>query len=97
MIEMNKGQIKKLETLHVALVYLFGSYAENKSSPLSDLDIIFLQNATLELRFDVVRHGINIYRVSEIVKSDFEDMVSMLYMDFKPILNEFDAGILKRI
>lgn len=133
MIKLNHSQIQKLKSLNVTLVYLFGSYAENKSSSLSDvdigivfpenngikrtlseiynelyfifsdifkgksIDIVFLQNATLELRFDVVKHGENIYCKSKNEKFEFEDNVTMLYMDFKPILNEFNQAILSRI
>lgn len=133
MIKLNHSQIQKLKSLNVTLVYLFGSYAENKSSSLSDvdigivfpenngikrtlseiynelyfifsdifkgksIDIVFLQNATLELRFDVVKHGENIYCESKNEKFEFEDNVTMLYMDFKPILNEFNQAILSRI
>ncbi|MBI3815432.1 MAG: nucleotidyltransferase domain-containing protein [Nitrospinae bacterium] len=127
------SQIKKLQYLDVSLVYLFGSYAEEKGHPLSDIDIavvfsykkrlkkdvgkiynelyflfsdifmkknidiIFLQKASLELRFDVIRHGKIIYRSSEDERLIFEDQVAMLYMDFKPILNEFNEAILSRI
>lgn len=133
MLELSKSQIKKLQYLDVSLVYLFGSCAEKKVHPFSDIDIgivfsnkkklkkdmgkiynelyflfgnifrkknidiIFLQKASLELRFDVIRHGRIIYRASEDEKQIFEDRVTMLYMDFKPILSEFNEAILSRI
>lgn len=36
---LTKDHIERLEKIHVSLVYLFGSYAEGKNHPLSDIDI----------------------------------------------------------
>ena len=37
---LTKDHIERLEKIHVSLVYLFGSYAEGKNHPLSDIDKI---------------------------------------------------------
>lgn len=123
---------KKLEDLGVAILYLFGSRAEEKAAEDSDvdfgvvmrhpsllshgtndiylvlfnllgnyvensndLDIIFLQKAPLELRFDVIRHGKSILEVSSDFRLDFEEATVRAYCDFKPVLNEFDQAILE--
>ena len=131
-MKINQSHLTRLTSLNVSLVYLFGSFAEGKNSPLSDIDIgivftdnhfpatdssgiynelyfiftdvftgksidiVFLENAGLELKFDVVKHGKNIFCISETEKYRFEDDVTMMYMDFKPILNEFNQAILQR-
>ncbi|MBI5207729.1 MAG: nucleotidyltransferase domain-containing protein [Candidatus Firestonebacteria bacterium] len=133
MIKLTQLQKNKLQDLNVSLVYLFGSYAEEKSMPSSDIDIgvaffnektlkedagkiynelyflfsdifieksidiVFLQNAGLELRFDVIGHGKIIYQFSYEERLKFEDQVNILYMDFKPLLKEFNQAILNRI
>lgn len=38
-MRLNESQMKNLQKLNVKLVYLFGSQAEGKSLPLSDIDI----------------------------------------------------------
>jgi hypothetical protein len=74
------------------LYFMFSDMFKGKA-----IDIVFLHQATLELQFDVIRHGKNIFSVSEDEKSKFEDRVAMLYMDFKPILSEFNQAVLNRI
>lgn len=60
------------------------------------VDIVFLQKATLELRFDVIRHGIILYIASAIDKLNFEEKTMLFYADFKPILDEFNQAVLNR-
>ncbi len=130
---LTKKQVLRLKKIHVSLVYLFGSYAENKSGPLSDvdigivffsdfllprdcrkiynelydvftdvfsgenIDIVFLQKAGLELCFDVITHGRILYEYSRDERLNFEEKITLLYADFKPILNEFNRAVLERI
>ncbi|HEY4497541.1 MAG TPA: nucleotidyltransferase domain-containing protein [Candidatus Paceibacterota bacterium] len=61
------------------------------------IDIVFLERASLELRFDVISHGIVLFEISPAFRVDFEEHVEMLYRDFKPILNEFNQVILERV
>jgi uncharacterized protein len=61
-----------------------------------DIDIVFLDRASLELRFDVIRHGKVLYESSDDFRDEFEHHTTMLYMDFKPILNSFNKAILDR-
>ena len=132
-IFINKSQIKRLKDSGVSLVYIFGSYAEGKSLPLSDIDvgviftdeskmkedigriynglydiftdvfpgrnidIVFLQNAPLELRFDAVSHGKILYESTREERLDFEEKTTLFYADFKPILKEINQVILNRV
>lgn len=61
------------------------------------IDIVFLDRASLELRFDVISHGKVLYESSANFREDFEHRTAMLYMDFKPILNNFNQAILDRV
>lgn len=70
---------------------LFTEYFKNKR-----LDIVFLQRADLELCFDVIRHGQVIYEDSVENRLNFEESVFQKYLDFKPILNQFDRAVLER-
>lgn len=131
-MELTQPQIQSLKKLGVKLVYLFGSYAEEKSLKLSDIDIgivfadkllsnknfsqvynqlydiftdvfpgrkidvVFLQKATLELRFDVTKHGKILYAASSSDRLNFEEKTMISYADFKPVLTEFNQSILNR-
>jgi len=66
-------------------------------SNFKDIDIVFLQRATLELRFDVINHGKLLFKSCEDKIDKFEHVTAMCYMDFQPILRNFDNQILKRI
>lgn len=125
---------KEIEDLDIGILYLFGSYAEDTFTSMSDvdigvvfrspetdnentfklydkiyrvlsllipehsdnLDIVFLKNASLELQFDVIRHGEIIYEVTEDFRLAYEENVSILYADFYPLLEESNKAILSR-
>ena len=65
--------------------------------PGKKLDIVFLQNAGLELRFDVIGHGKLLFEATSGEHYDFEEHTTIMYADFKPILNEMNNAILQRI
>lgn len=131
-MKLNASQIKRVKDLGISVIYLFGSYAEGKDLPLSDIDIgvvftdesalsnslgeiynelydiftdiftgknidiVFLQKAGLELRFDVISHGKALYESSSAERLRFEEKTTLLYADFKPLLKEFNETILNR-
>lgn len=66
-------------------------------SGFRDIDIIFLDQARLELQFDVITHGRVLFETDYDIRLDFEERVAALYRDFKPLLNEFNRGVLQRI
>jgi predicted nucleotidyltransferase len=65
--------------------------------PGKKIDIVFLEKANLELRFDVISHGRIIFESSPETRLNFEEKTSILYADFKPHLNEFNRAILNRL
>lgn len=64
--------------------------------PGREIDIVFLQKATLELRFDVIRHGKILYAASPTDRFNFEEKTMLFYADFKPLLTEFNQVVLNR-
>jgi predicted nucleotidyltransferase len=126
----------KLKALNIAVVYLFGSYAEGIAGKASDIDIgvvfpnsegivknsgeiyqqlydiftdvfnvseskiidiVFMNRVGLELRFDIISHGKVLYESSSNFRMEYEERISALYRDFKPIQNEMDRTILSRV
>lgn len=130
---LTKNQKEQLSSLSIAAVYLFGSAAEGKSHPLSDLDlgvllrrdpqrrvdfnllyialydlftevfpqksldIVFLERAGLEIAFDAVANGQILFERSRDERLELEQRITLLYADFRPLLSEFDSGVLQRI
>lgn len=66
-------------------------------SNFRNIDIVFLERASLELRFDVISHGKILFETSQEFRADFEDRIEALYRDFKPLLDEFNRTILERV
>lgn len=62
-----------------------------------NLDVVFLERASLELRFDVIQHGQAIFEIGTDFRDEFEHRTVMLYADFKSTLRNFDHAVLARI
>ena len=61
------------------------------------IDIVFLKDATLELKFHVIRYGRVLYDADPKARADFESQTTLLYCDYRPLLDEFDQAILKSL
>lgn len=61
------------------------------------IDIVFLDNVSLELKFHVIRYGKIIFDSDPLGRGRFEEQVIEEYCDFRPILNMFDKTILASI
>lgn len=64
---------------------------------LVNIDIVFLQDADLQLRYHVVRDGQLLYLGDQKIVSDFMEQTIDLYCDFAPLRKEFQAAVLARI
>ncbi|MCL4479078.1 MAG: nucleotidyltransferase domain-containing protein [Deltaproteobacteria bacterium] len=133
-INISNSYSQRLKALNITIIYLFGSFAEDKTMPFSDIDIgilltqeamvdtgknmgeiynqvydvltdmfpsrnidiVFLQKAPLELRFDVITHGRILYESSRDASLKFEEDTMILYADFKPLLKEINDTIINR-
>ncbi len=62
-----------------------------------ELDIVFLDRAPLTLKFEVVTTGRVIYKISEYYDCNYKEKVVKEYIDFKPLLDEQDQELLKRL
>lgn len=58
------------------------------------IDIVFVRDAPLELRFHIIRYGKVLFDENPRERGRFEDITTMLYCDYRPILDMFDKAIL---
>lgn len=58
------------------------------------IDIVFLRAAGLELKMHVVRYGKLLFDENPSARAKFEEETTLLYCDFRPILDMFDKAIL---
>ncbi len=65
--------------------------------PGKNLDIVFLNTASLELRTDVITYGRVLYEALKYLRLDFEENTLREYADFKPHLTTFNKAILARV
>ena len=66
-------------------------------SNFRNIDIVFLERAPLELRFDAISHGAPLFEFSQEFRLNFEERTGALYRDFKPILKELNRVVLEKI
>lgn len=83
--------VQNTNEIYLHLFELFSPYVECSDQ----LDIVFLQRAPLELRYDVITHGLPIYSRSEACRLDFEERTTIAYCDFQPLLRQFDRSIIE--
>ena len=65
--------------------------------PDTALDIALLQAAGLEVCLDVIMHGRLLFASSADARYGFEERSTILYADFKPLLDSFNEAVLERI
>jgi predicted nucleotidyltransferase len=65
--------------------------------PHTEIDIVFLQDAGLEVCADTIRHGQLLFASSPDAQYAFEEQTMILYADFKPLLEGFNKAVLERI
>lgn len=61
------------------------------------IDIVFLQDTGLELRFHVIRYGVVLFDDDPGARLDFEAQTTLLYCDYRPLLDRFDRTILQTL
>jgi hypothetical protein len=61
------------------------------------IDIIFLRDVGLELRFHVIRYGVVLFDHAPQARADFEAETMLLYCDYRPLLDRFDRAILEAL
>jgi len=73
---------------------LYDLFAEQY--PTAKLDIVFLQIAPIPLQYQAISGGKVLFEADPRVTADYEEYVRSMYLDFKPILEYFDAISSKR-
>ncbi len=58
------------------------------------IDIVFVRDAPLELRFHIIRYSKVLFDATPRERGRFEDNTTMLYCDYRPLLDMFDKAIL---
>mgnify|MGYP001608233144 CR=1 FL=1 len=61
------------------------------------IDIVFLRDAGLELRFHVIRYGEVLFDSNPKARLNFESETVLLYSDYRPLLDEFDRAIMSSL
>lgn len=106
-----EGTTHPLSDIDIGIVLSADSFLDNDLSriynelydiltdafPGESVDIVFLQRAGLEISFDAVSHGTLLFETSAGKRFEFEEKTTILYADFKPLLDEFNTAVLNRI
>ncbi len=69
----------------------------SKIKKLADIDIVFLEDAPMELRMHAAKHGKVLYEENPSVFADFRERTMELYADFAPLRRMFQEQTLARI
>jgi predicted nucleotidyltransferase len=69
----------------------------SKVFPKKEIDIVFLERASLPLQFEVVTSGKVIYSVSKEIAFHYKEKIIKEYVDFKPLLDMQDRALLERL
>ncbi len=60
-----------------------------------EIDIVFLQRASLSLQFEVINYGRVIFEISPEFRVNFEEEIIRNYLDFAPFLEEYDKVVME--
>ncbi len=93
---MQHGGSRRGDALYDALYDLLGPLCP-RTLENDVIDIVFLNDAPLELRMHVVRYGIILCESDSLQRGRFEQETMLAYADFKPILDMMDSAILAKL
>lgn len=65
--------------------------------PKKEIDLVFLQQTSLNLQFNVINEGKILYEISPVFRADYEEKVLNEYLDFEPISDYFDTCLIRRL
>lgn len=63
----------------------------------NEVDLVLLNEASIEFKYLVIYHGQVIYSIDEEKRTDFEDEVIRDYLDFKPVLELYRKEVREAI
>lgn len=93
---MKKNGQQKGDSTYFAL-YDILSEISPRSLANDAIDIVFLKDAGLELRFHVIRYGKVLFDSDPLQRVNFEAQTLLLYCDYRPVLDRFDRAILEAL
>lgn len=62
-----------------------------------DLDIVFLQQTSVNFQYDVLAKGKVLYEKNSEFRANYEERVVDEYLDFKPVIDYFDHIFMERL
>jgi predicted nucleotidyltransferase len=62
-----------------------------------DVDIIYLQEASLSFQFEAISMGRVIYESDPELRADYEESVVKRYLDFAPVEKMFSTALMERL
>ncbi|MBI3398570.1 MAG: nucleotidyltransferase domain-containing protein [Deltaproteobacteria bacterium] len=68
---------------------LYGLFAE--LYPSQKLDIVFLQTSPIPLQYNAMKEGKILFEQDPRRTADYEEYITDMYLDFKPVLEYFDS------
>jgi uncharacterized protein len=71
--------------------------AEFSARKTADVDIAYLQDASLAFQFQVIAEGRLLFESDPGVRADYEESVIKQYLDFRPIAAQFSASLMERL
>lgn len=93
---MQKSGYKKGGTIYKKLLSLLSTISP-RTLKNDVIDLVFLRDVGLELRFHVVRYGRVLFETHPGIRQNFESETTLLYCDYRPLLDQFDQAILNSL
>lgn len=91
-----KGYTKRRENYHQYYTAVYDIFAE-RFGDLKGLDIVFLDQAPLEMRRHILYHGKALMETSAGQLADYNAQSILLYADFEPYRRMMNKAVLDRI
>lgn len=91
-----KSDHRRGDQLYDALYDIFAPFCP-RSLKNDVIDIVFLDNAPLELSFHIIKYGKTLFDADPLARGRFEEQTMEEYCDFRPLLDMFDRAILASI
>jgi predicted nucleotidyltransferase len=90
---------ESVENTNLLLIYekLYSLFLTANRKQKGEIDIVFLQSASLALQFNAIKYGKVVYEISSKFKASYEEKIMLLHSDFEPLAKEFDEMVLARI
>ncbi len=106
-----QGYESKLSDIDIGVVFVDPKVLENSLEvysrlydifdeaikPKKEIDLVFLQQTSLGLQYNVINEGKVIYAVSPEFRAEYEEKVLNKYLDFEPVSDYFDECLMRRL